>query len=216
MKKIFLASMLAAASTPMIAQAASVDLNVTGRVIPTSCVPAFAGGSDVNLGRIFSSTLAPDRQNDLPQRDVSLQITCSAPAAVEIAVTDNRGASKVPGLSFNGSRGDDLYYGLGSTQGVGIGGFGLLGGQPRADGAWQSLLLRTAANPGWSVPTNGLVTNAPTTYSWGGSPAAGPAPARLHTFPMKVAAVIRATSELPATTDDFDLDGSVTFDVFYL
>jgi hypothetical protein len=33
---------------------------------------------------------------------------------------------------------------------------------------------------------------------------------------MKVAAAIRPTSELPATTDEFPLDGSVTFDVFYL
>jgi type 1 fimbria pilin len=216
MKKLLLASCLAVASIPLIAQAASVDLNVTGRVIPTSCIPAFAGGSDVNLGRIFSSTLAPDRQNDLPQRDISLQITCSAPASVEIAVTDNRGASKVPGLTFNGRSGDELYYGLGSTQGVGIGGFGLLSGLPRTDGVPQILLARTLANPSWSVPTNGLITNAPTTYSWGASLASGPAPARLHTLPMKVAAAIRATSELPPTTDEFDLDGSVTFDVFYL
>lgn len=214
--KIILAGTLAAATLiPFAAQAASVDLSVTGRVIPTTCVPAFAGGNEVNLGRIFSSTLAPDRQNDLPPRDIMLNISCDAPAAVEIAVTDNRGATKVPGLVFNGRRDNDLYFGLGSTQGQGIGGFGLLSGQPMADGSPQTLLMRTSANPAWQVSTNGLVANTPA-YSWGANVLAGPVAASLHSFPMQVVASIRATSELPPTNDEFDLDGSVTFDVFYL
>ena len=198
MKTIIFASTLAATLIPFAAQAANVDLNVTGRVIPTSCIPAFAGGSEVNLGRIFSSTLDPNQQNDLPPRDIMLQISCDAPAALEIAVTDNRGPSKVPGLVFN-SRRDD----------------GLLSGQPRADGNPQSLLMRTAANPAWQVSSNGLVANTPT-YSWGANALAGPAAARLHAFPMQVVAAIRPTSDLPPTNDEFDLDGSVTFDVFYL
>ncbi|MBC3373291.1 DUF1120 domain-containing protein [Pseudomonas sp. SWRI92] len=215
MKTIIFASTLAATLIPFAAQAANVDLNVTGRVIPTSCIPAFAGGSEVNLGRIFSSTLDPNQQNDLPPRDIMLQISCDAPAALEIAVTDNRGPSKVPGLVFNSRRDNDLYFGLGSTQGEGIGGFGLLSGQPMADGNPQSLLMRTAANPAWQVSSNGLVANTPT-YSWGPNALAGPAAARLHAFPMQVVAAIRPTSDLPPTNDEFDLDGSVTFDVFYL
>ncbi|MHC8302702.1 DUF1120 domain-containing protein [Pseudomonas sp. ZS1P83] len=216
MKKFYWVSVLAAALAPMAVQAASVDLTVSGTVIPTSCIPAFAGGNNVDLGRIFSATLSPTAQNNLPSRDITLKIACDAPAAVEIAVTDNRGATKVAGLTFNGRTSDALYYGLGSTQGVGIGGFGLLTGQPLTDGNPQTFLVRSPANPVWRVPVSGLMSNAPTSYSWGPSATAGPAAARLHTFPMKVAAAIRATSELPPTTDEFLLDGSVTFEVYYL
>ncbi|MGF6205376.1 type 1 fimbria pilin [Pseudomonas frederiksbergensis] len=216
MKKTKLVGALVVALVPFAVQAASVDLTVSGTVIPTSCIPAFAGGSNVDLGRIFAATLNPTSQNDLPPRDITLKIACDAPAAVEIAVTDNRGATKVPGLTFNGRTNNDLYYGLGSTQGVGIGGFGLLTGQPLTDGNPQMFLVRSPDNPVWRVPVSGLVSNAPISYSWGPSAATGPAAARLHTFPMKVAAAIRATSELPPTTDEFQLDGSVTFDVYYL
>ena len=216
MKKLNQMAALAAILVPFTAQAASVDLSVSGTVIPTSCIPAFAGGSNVDLGRIHSYTLSPTAQNDLPQRDITLIVACDAPAAVEIAVTDNRGASKVAGLTFNGRTGENLYFGLGSTNGIGIGGFGLLTGQPLADSNPQAFLVRTPGNPVWRVPVAGLMANAPTSYSWGPSAATGPAAARLHTFPMKVAAVIRPTSELPSTTDEFALDGSVTFDMSYL
>lgn len=216
MKKFYWVSVLAVALAPMAVQAASVDLTVSGTVIPTSCIPAFAGGSNVDLGRISSATLSPSAQNNLPTRDITLRIACDAPAAVEIAVTDNRGTTKVPGLTFYGRTNDALYYGLGSTQGVGIGGFSLEAGQPLTDGNLQLFLVRSPADPTWRPPVSSLLSNAPTSYSWGPSAAAGPSAARLHTFPMRVAAAIRATSELPPTTDEFLLDGSVTFDVYYL
>ncbi|RON36579.1 DUF1120 domain-containing protein [Pseudomonas brassicacearum] len=216
MKKFYWVSVLAAAMAPIAVQAASVDLTVSGTVIPTACIPAFAGGSNVDLGRIYSATLSPSAQNNLPSRDITLRIACDAPASVEIAVTDNRGATKVPGLTFNGRSDDALYYGLGSTQGVGIGGFSLEAGQPLTDGNLQLLLVRSPTDPTWRPPVSHLLSNAPTSYSGGPSAAAGPAAARLHTFPIRVEAAIRATSALPPTTDEFLLDGSVTFDVYYL
>ncbi|MFJ7315752.1 DUF1120 domain-containing protein [Pseudomonas sp. NPDC098747] len=216
MKKFYTASALLLALSPFAAQAGNVDLTVSGTVIPTSCIPAFAGGSNVNLGRIFSASLSATEQNYLPPRDVTLKVACDAPAAVEISVTDNRAATKVSGLTFNGRTSDALYYGLGNTQGVGIGGFALLTGQPLADGTPQAFLVRTPQNRAWRLPVSGLVSNAPVSYSWGPSAAAGPAAARLHMFPMQVAAAIRPTAALPPTTDQFQLDGSVTFDVFYL
>lgn len=216
MKKLSAASALILALSPLAAQANTLDLTVSGTVIPTACVPAFAGGGDVNLGRIFSASLSATQQNDLPPRDITLKVACDAPAAVEISAADNRAATKVTGLTFNGRTSDTLYFGLGNTKGVGIGGFGLLTGQPLADGTPQTFLVRNPQNRVWRVPAAGLVSNAPVTYSWGPSAAAGPAAARLHTFPMQVAAAIRPTADLPPTTDEFQLDGSVTFNVFYL
>ncbi|MFJ2286471.1 DUF1120 domain-containing protein [Pseudomonas iridis] len=146
MKKLYAASALLLALSPFAAQATTLDLTISGTVIPTSCVPAFAGGGNVNLGRIFSASLSATQQNDLPPRDITLKVACDAPAAVEISATDNRAATKVSGLTFNGRTSDTLYYGLGSTKGIGIGGFGLLTGQPLADGTPQTFLVRSPQN----------------------------------------------------------------------
>lgn len=219
MKKVLLVAALAVAVSPMMASAASVGLTVTGSVIPTSCVPSFAGGTNVDLGKISAKELSLTAQNNLPERDITLSINCDAPAAVEFAAKDNRATTKAPGLVFSanpGSVGPNLYYGLGNVQGTAIGGFGLRVGTPTTDGKAQTFLVRTPNNPVWRVPVAGMVSNAPTTYSWGPSAQAGPAAARLHTFPMKVAAAIRPASQLPVTTNEYKLDGSVTFDVFYL
>lgn len=214
MKKRLLMAAALAALTPLMASAASVDLTVTGTVVPTSCVPSFTGGSNVDLGRIHSAALSPTAQNDLPRRNVSLRIACTAPAAVAIRVSDNRFATKVSGLTFIGHTNNNHYYGLGSTQGVGIGGFGLIAGRPTANAYPRTLLVRTSGG-GWEVPFVGMVANS-LLYSWGDSASQGPFAASQHIFPMQLAAVIRPTSQLPATTEDYKLDGSVTFDMVYL
>ena len=216
MKKQRILTALIIAMAPLAANAASVDLTVSGTVVPTSCVPSFAGGSHVNLGQVEASRLNQERQTDLPPRDLNLIIACDAPAPVEIAVVDNRAETKAPGMLFKNNPSVGLYYGLGSVQGVPIGGFGLSVGQPTTDGTAQTFLVRTPENPVWRVPTSGLVSNSPTSYSWGESAASGPVAARLHAFPMQVLPAIRRASALPETTDSYELSGSVTFNVFYL
>ncbi len=216
MKKQLLSVTLLAAMTPFAAQAASVDLLVTGTVIPTSCVPSFNGGSTVDLGRIHSAALSPTAQNNLPARNVTLRIQCDAPAAVEVSVVDNRFATKAPGLIFNNQTSDANYYGLGNVQGVGIGGFALLANRAYAGGYPHELLVRSSLNPVWGVASNGLVLGAPLSYSWGVNATQGPVAVTQHALEMRVAAVIRPTSQLPAVTDEYKLDGSVTFEMKYL
>jgi type 1 fimbria pilin len=220
MKKLFLVAAMAVAVSPVMASAASVGLTVTGNIVPTSCTPSFAGGTNVDLGQITLSSLSPTAQNNLPEHDISLNIRCDAPAAVEFGVKDNRAATKAPNLVFSptGFFGENLYYGLGNagSSGVGLGGFGLRVGKATTDNREQTFLVRTPDNLNWRLPGSRMVSNFPTTYSWGLSAAAGPAAARVHTFEMKVAAAIRPTNQLPATTTSFKVDGSVIFDVFYL
>jgi type 1 fimbria pilin len=216
MKKTSRLAVLAAALLPAVAMAESVDLNVIGTIIPTSCIPAFAGGGTVDLRKISASTLNSTTQTLLAGRDVSLHINCDAPAPVEVSVRDNRAGTKLPGISDGAGQSDPaLFYGLGEINGVRIGGFALRHGIPETDGNTQTLLTRTLAVPAWRVPTSTLVSNAPQLYSWGTSAASGPVAARHHGFPMHLLPIIGPSNALPITSD-IPLDGSVTFDMFYL
>lgn len=216
MKKSYLIPVLLTAAFPFVAWAESADLSVIGTIIPTSCSPVFAGGSTVDLRKISASSLNKTTQTILPSHDVSLNITCDAPASVEVTVRDNRAATKLPGIHDGQGRNDPaLFYGIGEVQGVQIGGFGLRYGIPSADGAKQSLLTRTPLAPTWRPAISGLVGNSPDLYSWGLNAATGPTAAQNHSFPMTLLPIIGASDRLPLT-NEIPLEGSVTFDMFYL
>lgn len=216
MKKTLRHAVLAATLLPAMAMAESVDLNVIGTIIPTSCIPAFAGGSTVDLRKISAKTLSSTTQTILPVHDISLHINCDAPAPVEVSVRDNRAATKLPGLHDGTGQNDpELFFGLGEINGTNIGGFALRHGTPQTDGSPQALLTRTLAAPAWVVPTSTLVSNAPALYSWGANATTGPAAARHHGFPMQLLPIIGPSNALPITSE-IPLDGSVTFDMFYL
>ncbi|RON38947.1 DUF1120 domain-containing protein [Pseudomonas frederiksbergensis] len=216
MRNKSLIAVFASVLLPSVAMAESVDLNVIGTIIPTSCIPAFAGGSTVDLRKISSGVLNKAKQTLLPVHDVSLHINCDAPAPVEVSVRDNRGSTKLPGIHDDTGQNDPaLFFGIGEINGTRIGGFALRHGIPEVDNSPQTLLTRTLANPAWQLPSSSLVSNAPALYSWGPDVASGPAASRHHGFPMSLLPVIGPSNALPIS-DEIPLDGSVTFDMFYL
>jgi hypothetical protein len=122
----------------------------------------------------------------------------------------------LPGIhDGTGQNNPALFFGIGEINGTRIGGFALRHGIPEVDGARQTLLTRTLAAPAWQLPTSSLLSNAPALYSWGPNVATGPASARHHGFPMSLLPVIGPSNALPIS-DEIPLDGSVTFDMFYL
>jgi len=216
MKKTTWMVAVAAAVLPTLVVAESVDLSVVGTIIPTSCIPAFAGGGTVDLRKISAATLNKTTQTLLPTHDISLHINCDAEASVEVSVRDNRTATKLPGINDGAGNNDPaLFYGLGEINGIRIGGFALRHGRPEADGAPQTLMTRTLAAPAWQLPASPLVGNAPALYSWGSGVAAGPVAARHHGSPMSLLPIIGPSNALPITSE-IPLDGSVTFEMFYL
>ncbi|POA49612.1 hypothetical protein C1893_03820 [Pseudomonas sp. MPR-ANC1] len=216
MKKTIRIAALAAMLLPVSAMAESVDLNVIGTIIPTACIPAFAGGGTVDLRKISAATLNQTTQTILAGRDVSLTINCDAVAQVEVSVRDNREATKLPGISDGTGQTDPaLFFGLGDINGTRIGGFALRHGTPETDGTGRALLTRASFLSPWQVPTSTLVRNAPDLYSWGISAATGPIGARHHAFPMHLLPIIGPSNALPIA-NEIPLDGSVTFDIFYI
>jgi hypothetical protein len=211
---------LVAVLVPMHAFAQSTELVVTGKIVPTACVPAFAGGGTVDLGGISSTTLSPTAQTELMPHEISLTITCDAPAAVAIRVIDNRSATTNDDVMIDGmGRANSRMLGIGSKEGKNIGGYALRRGVPLMDGV-PATLLNKHYTSAWFAEIRSLVAiynaGGNYTYSWGASEASGPGMGTVHTFPMSVVPVITRTSDLPALTSEIPLDGSATFEVVYL
>lgn len=219
MKKLFVIAALAASISPALALASSTDLTVTGMITPGACTPSFASGGNVDLGKIPAASLNKDTQTELMAHDISLQVTCSADAAVAIKVHDNQASTLLPGIEIDGVKVNGWYlYGLGEAAGKKIGGYGLRHGTPTIDGKPSTLMYSENEDDVWKAPTVSLVGRNVANklqYSWGDSVAAGPAAGAVHTFPMSLIPVIGPTNDLPITAD-IDIDGSATFELVYI
>lgn len=218
MKKLLLAATLATSITPALALASSTELTVTGTITPQACTPAFAGGGTVELGKIPAKDLNDTTQTELPAHDISLQVTCTAAAAVAIKVYDNRATTALPGIIVDGISNSRHIYGLGAVAGTKIGGYGLRHGIPTIDGVPSTLMWDMLLTNSWQLPAAPLVAKeggVSVMYSWGDSIAAGPAVGTVHTFPMSLVPVIGPSNALPITADII-IDGSATFELVYL
>lgn len=87
-KKGVLASVLAVAASSAMA-ASSIDIQVTGKILPSSCTPAFiSGGGIADFGTIKVASLNSTTVTSLPDvKIIPISITCED--ATRIAVTFN-------------------------------------------------------------------------------------------------------------------------------
>jgi type 1 fimbria pilin len=111
-------AVLASVLTSSVWAASTTDLNVRGRITPSSCNPTLSGGGAVDLGKISAAELKPDQHTALPTRSMSLSVRCEGSTFFAMNMIDNRS-----GTSFVES-----LHGLGMTstnQKVGAVAFGL-------------------------------------------------------------------------------------------
>ncbi|MCU0070956.1 DUF1120 domain-containing protein [Pseudomonas koreensis] len=221
MCKTFRAIAIAGALCPSLVMAAGGDLNITGTIVPTSCKPAFTGGNTVNLGDISAASLNPDRQTELTNHTISLNVTCSASAPMAIKVHDNQAHTQLPGIIVDGTDWPLYIYGIGLAPGAKkIGGYGLRFGTPTVDGQPSMVMYKQGSMPNWDSPDTATlvgknVEGGNLRYSWGASLAAGPMPGVVHTFPMTLVPVIGPSQNLDLS-NYIPLNGSATFELLYL
>lgn len=123
--------LLAMAAGQAMAVEDSVDVKVTGQIVPPACVPAVSGGAVFDLGTIKAATLAKDDYTLLAKKDLTLTVTCDSPMKVAFSGIDARAGTAVPpvgkGLISSGAtvtEGDSSVMGLGTTtEGKNIGGY---------------------------------------------------------------------------------------------
>lgn len=210
-----MASALMIALAPAALAASTVDLSVTGKIVPTSCTPSLSQG-DVSFGKLSAKDLDLDKPTRIGgYKAQNLTIDCQAATLFGIRGIDNRKETV----------GNTWYmtpYGLGVT------------GKGEKIGA-HYLELRMAASTIDGKPAFVTVGNADGT-SWGASTVGdqgirnyGPllglnATAGATTGPIAIkTAVLGLTSYIvvaPAKTLTLDeevaLDGSATIEVVYL
>lgn len=219
MRKTFRAIAVATALSPVLVMADGADLTITGTIIPTSCTPAFSGGNTVELGDISAASLNRDRQTELTNHNVTLNVRCSASAPMAIKVHDNQSHTQLPGIVVDGTDWALYIYGIGEVGGTKIGGYGLRFGTPTVDGQTSIVMYKQGADTNWDVPAPATLVGknyeGNLRYSWGRSLSAGPLAGVVHTFPMTLVPVIGPASNLPITSA-IALNGSATFELLYL
>lgn len=193
----------------------TVDLTITGRILPTSCTPVLST-STVNLGNISISDLNLETPTPLTAATVAVTVSCDSPAQFALRGIDNN-----PGSAW---KTDDTAFGMGlnGTEKIGYFNMRFLDTSLQGDGV-TVIGLNSVDQVNW--------TAAPITDPEGGS---GPAISHgenylgfgdTGTLIVKPIERLQGTLEVRATiaprdsldtTTDITLDGSATIELTYL
>jgi len=215
MKKVILASLLAATASSAIA-AETTTLKVKGTLTTSACVPNLSNGGTVDFGNIALGGLSATEKNGLDARDIQLTITCDSPAKVAFTSVDDRKDSANITLV---DAGDQYGFGLGKTaEGNNIGAYEVNVLTPTVDGAPGVLAYRNSGSTTFSDAAPGGVhlRNAVSlTRDFTASASGVPVAFTEAVFPLQVIPTIDATENL-AITDDTELDGQTTISLVYL
>ncbi|EOJ6001271.1 DUF1120 domain-containing protein [Cronobacter sakazakii] len=209
----------------------TVDLQVKGTLVVNACTPSLSGNGEVDFGHIPLSNLSKTDTNQLGSRSsLVLTITCDSAMPLGWTMVDNRNDTvqvlTIKNGKWDGSdvTGAEYEFGLGKTAGgVKIGAYSVYvdKGNVLADGV-NAKMMYTDGDPAdktkWVVSGAGEVkSNSSRVYSVEAESSSDGTvlPAKITTWPIKVAAAIQGTDIL-AISDDTNLDGSATISLVYI
>lgn len=218
-KQINLLSALAAfLLVSLSAQAAdTAELKVRGVIRPPACTPSLAGNGVVDYGTIPAKSLKPGAYTQLPEKQISITVTCSSPIKVALTFTDNRAASRVSGiLTHTNQPSQDIHnFGLGTVEGRNVGGYALsLAPGSTVDGKAATSLYSKNSGSSW---TSGVyyLTNNGYYFSFNSDASSAPGSLQVLNANINVYVGLNKPGNLNLTKD-VPLDGSATIEVKYL
>ncbi|ECC1660555.1 DUF1120 domain-containing protein [Salmonella enterica subsp. salamae] len=231
-KGVLVAALAMTASSVMAAD--SIDLKVTGKIIPPACTPAFgSGGGTVDFGNIPISMLKATKDAALQDiKKVPVTITCEVETRFGVTFNDQRADSRsttkmdVSFVSIDFANLPDYYFGLGATseqKPIGVYGLGIEESATKnAAGESRYTMLSGDGGATWTT-ANGesssmyqAVVNSPATiYGFGKAGETDISPETLITFNVGVAAIIQDMNTLHIT-DEITLDGLASINLVYL
>ncbi|WP_368643578.1 DUF1120 domain-containing protein [Castellaniella ginsengisoli] len=211
MKRTLLSLMIAtSAATPMLANAASsVQLKVTGTIVPASCSITMPGGTTIDYGKIASDTLKKDAPTMIGD-DVraKLQVSCDAPTLFAIKTTDERAGSAITGTG----EATDVLFGLGKTGSTDIGAYRISLVNVNADGKTVNVLRKAIGDTSYAK----LAEMRPGAISaFGDGSNAVPVAYKNVTADLSLKTYVQKASALPLK-QEVKFDGQTTFEVVYL
>jgi len=235
MKKLLLATLIAATSTA--AMADSVVMKVKGKMNHASCTPELSNGGSIDFGTIALDKLAPERVNQIGQQDMSLTINCPAATRVAWSIADNKQDSNV-GFDLNSSQfyiedgadnGDDV-WGAGTTYGVGftsagekIGAYSIstrvnditANGMP-IQAIYAPMFVNNKGEYVWHNLYTGLIANDNAEMMTAANPGKlTPMAITNVVYPFKVSLAVVNTDRL-STSEEVQLSGETTITLVYL
>ncbi|MNJ48387.1 hypothetical protein D3C77_435800 [compost metagenome] len=203
MKKSVLSLSLVAALAATQAFASTVEMTVTGTITPSACTPTLSNNGVVDYGLVHAESLD---NFQLPDRTLTLSVSCSAETSIAVIATDNRsGTASTPG---------DVYFGMGTYATKPIGRYSMAFQSAQVDGAQQGALESLDGGATWKPSDNVLLRDSTTSQdfrlAFGNTT---PRPTTLMSANMRIQGSINA--DLPFT-DDIEIDGSSTIEIKYL
>ncbi|MEI9483034.1 DUF1120 domain-containing protein [Enterobacter cancerogenus] len=236
MKKLLLATLIAATSTAALADA-SIVMKVKGKMNHASCTPELSNGGSIDFGTIALDQLSPNVVNQMGQKDMSLTINCPSATRVAWSIADNKedsnAANDLTSSQFyirdGADNGNDV-WGAGTTYGVGftsvgekIGAYAIAtrvnditaNGVP-AQAIYAPAFTNSKGEYMWRNLTTGLIANGNAEIMTATSPGkTTPLAITNVVFPFKVSLAIVNTDRL-TTTEETQLSGETTITLVYL
>lgn len=215
MRRFFAVAALASVM-PSAFAASTVDLTVTGTIVPASCTPTI-GSSNVHFGKISSADLDQDAPTNMFTSAIrqSLTVNCSAATIYGIRGIDNRAATV-------GDRGYNAPYGLGVTddgEKLGAHYVEIQTATSTIDGKPAFVMIGDSAGATWSVSGEGNKgirnTEGMLGFTDQAGETTGPIPIKEAVYGLQHFLVIAPASGL-TLTNEVALDGSATIEVVYL
>lgn len=227
-KKGVLATALAmSVNTAMAAQ--SIDIKVTGKILPSSCTPSFpSGGGVADFGSMKVSSLNSTSETPLADmKEIPVTITCEEATRVAVKFTDSRDDSS-PTESIkmgNGFLGSPAYvFGLGLYNDKKIGAYALALSRTQGintNDTGESLYPMASVDAGKTWGTKGIdylqiTSNNSEIYGFSTERSGTELSAQSKiNFKVAVSATINPTNDLNVT-DEVTLDGLTNVELVYL
>ncbi|EOC9245692.1 DUF1120 domain-containing protein [Enterobacter cloacae] len=225
-KKTMLVTALAmSVNTAMAAQ--SIDIKVTGKILPSSCTPAFpSGGGIADFGTMKVASLNSTSVTPLTEtKEIPVTITCEEATRVAVKFTDMRDdSSPTEPMIFNNFGGPAQFtFGLGMYNGKKIGGYALAllrtAGANTNDTGDSLYPMFSYDGVGWGYRGNEYLqisSDNREIYGFGTERSSGVLSAQSKiNFKVAVEATINPTNDLNIT-DEVTLDGLTNVELVYL
>ncbi|WP_262265147.1 DUF1120 domain-containing protein [Pantoea dispersa] len=226
MMKTTCALAVLAASCNVMAE--SVDMRVTGAVTPIACKPVLDNNGIVDYGNINTNILSNDNYTFLPGKDISLTISCTAPAKIALLATSGRPGSTLSdyeegpaGTAWPIARGaiplGSGVAGLGMDGDKKIGAYTLLSVETKVDGESAKKIV-SSDKLSWTGGSadSFFAQNGGIRYmTWFKDDIVEPVAFKNFTSKIRVLTYINKASELDLTKP-VKLDGQTNFEMFYL
>jgi hypothetical protein len=213
--KIIGFSLLAASvGTSFQATAASTELTITGEIASEACNVVIANDGIFDYGDIENAKIESGKHTALPVKSYKLEVTCPAPIYVGFILVDNRdGTQSRQGAEYFGLGTDNKGNPLGYVQwafGYGSG----LNGDMKVVFAQSPI-----GTPNWTKLNGGGLMKSTNMYTWTKSASGGsdgtPAPIDINASIQVESHTFIAPRENLNMSQEINLDGSTTVELFY-